>query len=155
LHWVFLIDLIQKLVSHNSSAYAYFWRMKITNTFALIIISISIVIYSCAPTNAFKKDKSAFDASAVITKYKAIGDLNDSYFTIRENNFFEFYMQLFDSVKNTVYPGKYTKNGDTLFLNFYNKGAEVFLGSKALINNNKKEIIFFDKLLGVKRKLIF
>ena len=129
--------------------------MKIKNTFALIIISISIVMYSCSASNSFKKDKPAFDASAVITKYKAIGDLNDSYFTIRQNNFFEFYMQLFDSVKNTAYPGKYTKNGDTLFLQFYNKGAEAFLGSKALINNDKKEIIFFDKLLGVRRKLIF
>jgi hypothetical protein len=128
--------------------------MKTTCTFTLFILAISIII-SCSPTNAFKKDKPAFDASAVITKYKAIGDLNDSYFTIRQNNFFEFYMQLFDSVKNTAYPGKYTKSGDTLFLNFYNKGAEVFLGSKALINNNKKEIIFFDKFLGVKRKLIF
>ncbi len=154
LHWVFLIGLLQKLVSHNSSAYAYFWRMKTIYTFTLIIIAISIII-SCSPNNAFKKDKPGFDASAVITKYKAIGDLNDSYFTIRQNNFFEFYMQLFDSIKNTAYPGKYTKNGDTLFLNFYNKGAEVFLGSKALINNDKKEIIFFDKLLGVKRKLIF
>jgi hypothetical protein len=121
----------------------------------LIIIAISIIVISCASTNNFKKDKPAFDAAAVIMKYKAIGDLNDSYFTIKQNNFFEFYMQLFDSVKNTSYPGKYTKNGDTLFLNFYNKGAEVFLGSKALINNDKKEIIFFDKFLGVKRKLIF
>ncbi len=129
--------------------------MKTIYTFTLIIISVSLIIISCSPTNAFKKDKTAFDASAIITKYKAIGDLNDSYFTIKENNFFEFYMQLFDSVKNTAYPGKYTKSGDTLFLNFYNKGAEAFLGSKALINNNKKEIVFFDKLLGVKRKLIF
>ncbi len=129
--------------------------MKIKNKFILIIIAISVITYSCSTTNAFKKDKSAFDASPVISTYKAIGDLNDSYFTIRQNNFFEFYMQLFDSVKNTSYPGKYTKNGDTLFLNFYNKGAEVFLGSKALINTDKKEIIFFDKLLGVKRKLIF
>ncbi len=129
--------------------------MKMKRIYFLIVIAAMIIIYSCSPTNAFKKDKTAFDASSVITKYKAIGDLNDSYFTIRENNFFEFYMQLFDSVKNTAYPGKYTKSGDTLFLNFYNKGAEVFLGSKALINNSKKEIIFFDKLLGVKRKLIF
>jgi hypothetical protein len=155
LHWVFLIDLIQKSRSDNLTAYAYFWQMKTTYTFTLFIFAISIMIYSCSPINAFKKDKPAFDASTVITKYKAIGDLNDSYFTIRQNNFFEFYMQLFDSVKNTAYPGKYTKNGDTLFLNFYNKGAEVFLGSKALINNDKKEIIFFDKFLGVKRKLIF
>ena len=114
----------------------------------------AVLIFSCA-NNAFKKDRTAFDAAAVIIKYKAIGDLNDSYFTIKENNFFEFYMQLFDSVKNTSYPGKYRKNGDTLYLNFYNKAAEVFLGSKALIDNNKKEIVFFDKFLGVRKKLFF
>ncbi len=129
--------------------------MKIKNSYFIILISSLAIFISCSPINAFKKDKPAFDAAAVITKYKAIGDLNDSYFTIRENNFFEFYMKLFDSVKNTAYPGRYTKNGDTLFLNFYNKTAEAFLGSKALINTQKKEIVFFDKLLGVKRKLIF
>jgi hypothetical protein len=129
--------------------------MKKTTTKLFCTIAIIAFLYSCGATNAFKKDKTLFDSSAVITKYKSVGDLNDSYFTIKENNFFEFYMQLFDSVKNTSYPGKYTKNGDTLFLKFYNKVAEVFLGSKALIDNQKKEIVFFDKLLGVKKKLIF
>jgi hypothetical protein len=129
--------------------------MKITPTKLFCSIALLAFLYSCGATNAFKKDKPAFDASKVISTYKAIGDLNDSYFTIRENNFFEFYMQLFDSVKNTSYPGKFTKSGDTLLLNFYNKGAEAFLGSKAIVNNTKKEIVFFDKFLGVKRKLIF
>ncbi len=129
--------------------------MKTIHLLALMIIVLAAIFISCSPTNAFKKDKTAFETSAVVTKYKAIGDLNDSYFTIKENNFFEFYMKLFDSVKNTAYPGRYTKNGDTLFLNFYNKSAEAFLGSKALINTQKKEIVFFDKFLGVKRKLIF
>ena len=69
--------------------------------------------------------------------------MNDSYFDIRENNFFEFYRQLFDSIKNTSYPGKYTMNGDTLILNFYNKKGVALLGSKALINKTKKEIVFF------------
>ncbi len=81
--------------------------------------------------------------------------MNDAYFEIKENNFFEFYMQLFDSVKNTSYPGKYTKIGDTIYLNFYNKKAEKFLGSKALVNPNKKEIIFFDNYSKVKKKLLF
>jgi hypothetical protein len=129
--------------------------MKTNTILTILFIAITAFIISCSTTNSFKKDKAQFDASPVISTYKAIGDLNDSYFTIKQNNFFEFYMQLFDSLKNTAYPGKYTKKGDTLFLNFYNKGAEVFLGSKALINNDKKEIIFFDKFLGVKRKLIF
>jgi hypothetical protein len=139
----------------NSFFEPYFWQMKLKNASTIIILACIAFLISCAPTNAFKKDKAQFDASAIITKYKAVGDLNDSYFTVKENNYFEFYMQLFDSIKNTSYPGKYTKNGDTLFLNFYNKAAETFLGSKALINQEKKEIVFFDKLLGVKRKLIF
>ncbi|MEQ1552931.1 MAG: hypothetical protein ABL929_02065 [Ferruginibacter sp.] len=126
-----------------------------TTILLIFIVTIFSLFFSCTTTNSFKKDKTAFDASAVIAKYKAIGDLNDSYFTIKENDFFEFYMQLFDSVKNTSYPGKYSKIGDTLFLNFYNKGAAQFLGNKALINTEKKEIVFFDKLLGIKRKLLF
>ncbi len=81
--------------------------------------------------------------------------MNDAFFTIRQNNYFEFYMQLFDSVKNSSYPGKFIRSGDTLLLNFYNKKGETLLGSKAFINPNKREIIFFDNKLGVKRTLVF
>ena len=80
--------------------------------------------------------------------------MNDAYFVIRENYFFEFYRQLFDSVKNTSYPGRYTQKGDTLLLNFYNKKGEEILGRKALINPNKKEIIFFDHYSRIKKTLI-
>lgn len=90
-----------------------------------------------------------------MTKYKAIADMNDAYFVIKENNFFEFYRELFDSVKNSSYPGRYTKNGDTLYLQFYNKKGTNLLGNKALINTQKKEIIFFDRYTGVKKKLLF
>jgi hypothetical protein len=121
----------------------------------IAILSVTIFLLSCGAAHRFKKDKAAFDASSVVTKYKAIGDMNDSFFEIRENNFFEFYMQLFDSVKNTRYPGKYTTNGDTLYLNFYNKKGEDLLGSKAIINKTRKEIIFFDHYPGIKKRLIF
>lgn len=103
----------------------------------------------------FKKDENVFNSSKLITTYKAVADMNDAYFVIKENNFFEFYRELFDSVKNTSYPGKYTKNGDTLYLQFYNKKGNDLLGNKALINNLKKEIIFFDKYTGIKKKLLF
>lgn len=129
--------------------------MKNYSVNVLMLICGTAFILSCGATSHFKKDKTLFQSSAIINQYKAIGDLNDSYFAIKENNFFEFYMQLFDSVKNTSYPGKYAKNGDTLFLTFYNKPAQAFLGTKALINTTKKEIIFFDQQLGIKRKLIF
>ena len=80
--------------------------------------------------------------------------MNDSYFVIKENNFFEFYKVLYDSVKNTRYPGKYTKNGDTLFLIFYNKKGFTLLGHKALIDKNNNEIIFFDNFPGYKKRLL-
>jgi hypothetical protein len=103
----------------------------------------------------FSKDKSAFESSAVIQQYKAVADMNDFYFELRKNGFFEFYRQLFDSVKNSSYPGKYSVNKDTLLLSFYNKKGEEILGRKALVNHAKKEIIFFDNYPGVKKRLIF
>ena len=114
-----------------------------------------MLIYSCSPEHKFSKDRASFESAAVIKKYKAIADMNDAYFVIKENNFFEFYRELFDSVKNTSYPGRYTKRGDTLILNFYNNKGRDILGSKALIDQVKKEIIFFDKYRGIKKKLIF
>ena len=110
-------------------------------------------LYSCS--RSFQRDRSKFESSAVIKKYTAIGDMNDSYFEIRENNFFQFYMQLFDSVKNTSYPGRYTQKGDTLYLNFYDKKGIDILGSKALINERKKEIVFFDHFPGIRKTMLF
>ena len=129
--------------------------MNIKRNLYIRIFVFLIIIISCSPSNSFKKNKTLFNASPIITKYKAIADMNDAYFVIKENNFFEFYRQLFDSVKNTQYPGTYIKKGDTLYLNFYNNKGTELLGNKALINQNKKEIIFFDTNPGAKRKLIF
>lgn len=122
--------------------------------FLLSALSV-LIIFSCSPSNKFSKDKTLFETSKVQRSFKSIADLNDSYFDIKENNFFEFYRQLFDSVKNTRYPGKYTKIGDTLFLEFYNKKGLKLLGRKALIDEHKKEIVFFEHYPGVKKKLIF
>ena len=87
-------------------------------------------------------------------KFKSVADLNDSYFEIRENNFFEYYRELFDSLKNSRYPGKFTKRGDTMILKFYNKKGSALLGNKALVTGNNKEILFFDNYPGIKKRLI-
>lgn len=122
-----------------------------------IIITTSLIIFllSCSSSMNFSKDKAAFESSAVLKQYKAVADMNDFYFDVKENGFFEFYRQLFDSVKNSRYPGKYIMNRDTLLLTFYNNKGKELLGSKALINHSKKEIIFFDNYPGVKKRLIF
>jgi len=109
----------------------------------IILPAVVFCFLSCSPSQSFHKDKALFEASAVQLSFRSVADMNDSYFVIKENNFFEFYRQLFDSVKNTSYPGRYTKNGDTLLLHFYNKKGLTLLGSKALIDEGKKEISFF------------
>lgn len=99
--------------------------------------------FSCSPAMKFSKDKAAFEASPVTRSFKSVADMNDSYFEIRENNYFEFYRQLFDSVKNSSYPGRYELKGDTLHLSFYDKKGKDLLGSKAVIRETKNEIVFF------------
>ncbi len=115
---------------------------------------VFLLFLSCGTKSAFKKDRASFEASAVVTSFKSIGDMNDSYFDIRENDFFEFYKVLYDSVKNSSYPGRFVKDGDTLKLHFYNKKGYDLLGRKALIDKNKKEIVFFDNFPGYKKKLL-
>jgi hypothetical protein len=124
--------------------------MKVFITGLVLILGC----WSCSSRSAFRKDKAAFDASPVLSSFKSIGDMNDSYFVIKDNRFFEFYKILYDSVKNSRYPGKYTVNGDTLLLHFYNKKGYTLLGHKALIEKNKKEIVFFDNFPGYKKRLL-
>jgi len=117
-------------------------QLKLIKYILASLIVLCIVI-SCSTVYKFNKDKAAFEASKVQQSFKSVADMNDSYFEIKENNFFEFYRQLFDSVKNTSYPGRFHQKGDTLYLKFYDsKGIEI-LGSKAVIKEGKKEIVFF------------
>jgi len=108
-----------------------------------IFLVTLVVCISCGPSAKFNKDEALFNSSAVVRSFKSVADMNDSYFVIKQNNFFEFYRQLFDSVKNTSYPGKYIMKGDTMILQFYHKKGAILLGSKALVNDKKNEIVFF------------
>ena len=121
----------------------------------LFIICISFLYTACSPGYFFKKDQAAFNASATLSRFKSAEDMNDSYFEIKENNFVSFYKTLFDSVKNTHYPGKYHLVGDTLMLKFYDNKAHELLGNKALIRRDKKEIVFFNDYPGIRQRLIF
>lgn len=98
---------------------------------------------ACSLKSGFEKDRAMFEASPVKMTFRSVADMNDAYFEIRENHFFEFYRQLFDSVKNTRYPGRLTQQGDTLLLHFYNKEGEKMLGSRAIVDEKKNEIRFF------------
>src|SRR6476660_6909688 len=117
-----------------------------------LVVTTLCLFMACSPSSRFRKDEALFNQSKLVQRFRSISDMNDSYFDIRENNFVEFYRQLFDSVKNTSYPGKYIQDHDTMILSFYNKEAYTFLAHKAYIDRAKKEIIFFDHLPGVKKK---
>ncbi len=117
------------------------------------LFAITISLFSCQ-VNRFAKYQTEFNQSEVIRTFKSIDDLNDDYFVIKENNYFEFYKQLFDSVKNTSIPGRYTMKGDTMLLEYFKKKDRMVLGSKAIIDNKKNEIIFFDHYPSPRRKLV-
>jgi len=110
--------------------------------YILFLITI-ISLASCGSLGSFNKDKTAFESSPVTMSFKSVADMNDAYFVIRENNFFEFYRQLFDSVKNNSYPGRYNLVNDTFYLKFYEKKGLDILGSKAVIEKADNKIIFF------------
>ncbi len=111
--------------------------------YILLVLCIGCIALACSPSARFKKDEVAFKASKVVMSFTSIADMNDAHFDIKENNYFEFYRQLFDSVKNTNYPGSYTRMGDTLYLKYYDRKGKRVLGSKAVVHEGKKEIVFF------------
>lgn len=101
------------------------------------------VLNACSPAYKFNQVKAAFDDSKITMSFKSVADMNDAYFVIKENNYFEFYRELFDSIKNTRYPGKYEMKEDTLLLKFYDKNGSKLLGKKAVIDTVKNQILFF------------
>lgn len=110
----------------------------------LIILLLAASFFSIVGCKVFSdapKKTIAVDNAKVLHSFKSVADMNDAYFELKENNYFDFYRQLFDSVKNTRYPGKYTKTGDTLYLNFFDKKGENLLGKKAIVKAD--DIIFF------------
>lgn len=95
------------------------------------------------------------EKAKVISTFRANSDMNDSYFSIKEDNYFEFYKSLYDSVKNTVYGGTYIQKGDTITLNFFdNKGDSIF-GNRAIINTENNKIYFFNATNEAKQMNIF
>jgi len=107
-------------------------------------IFLLVFLAGCS-SSRFGKDRASFESSAVINKWVAISDLNDSYFEVKENNFFEFYRQLFDSVKNTSYPGRYKLINDTMHLDFYDKKGSRIVGSRAYLDKKNNKIYLFSR----------
>lgn len=130
-----------KISLHLCRQHIKFYIMKLC--LLPLMICFLLLFVSCSSSREFEKVEDEFNASMVIMKFKSVADMNDSYFEIKENNYFEFYRQLFDSVKNTSYPGTYTVTNDTFNLKFYDKRGKKLLGSKAVVNESKNEIIFF------------
>jgi hypothetical protein len=109
-----------------------------------LVLMLAFACSCTAPAKMdFEKDKAAFETSPVTKSFKSVADMNDAYFELKENNYFEFYRQLFDSIKNTRYPGKYEMKGDTFYLRFYDPAGDSVLGTKAVIKGADEQIVFF------------
>jgi hypothetical protein len=110
----------------------------------IVVALCSLFLFSCASTREFKTNMKAVEKAAVLKSFKNVVEgVNDSYFEIKENNYFDSYRLLFDSVKNTRYAGTYTSNAgnDTIALQFFKSKGQMILGSKAVIKG--KNITFF------------
>ena len=110
----------------------------------IVLALCSLFLFSCASSREFKTNMKAVDEATVLKSFKNVVEgVNDSYFEVKENNYFDSYRLLFDSVKNTRYAGTYISSvgNDTIALQFFNSKGLKLLGSKAVING--KNITFF------------
>ena len=76
--------------------------------------------------------------------FTSVSDLNDSYFTLNQDQTFEYYKLLLDSIKNTVYSGTYRVEHDTIFLEFKDEDGKHLLGERVLIDTLQENILFLD-----------
>lgn len=120
-----------------------------------VVILFLILVFSCNSSKKQGNDLENLEKAKVIKTFKATSDMNDSYFSLKENNYFEFYKSLYDSVKNTVYGGKYSKIGDTLVLNFFDNKGDSLFGNRAVINSENSKIYFFNASKEAKQMNIF
>lgn len=120
------------------------------------MIIIFILLFSgCNSKKEQKTDLLKLEKAKIISTFKSSSDMNNSYFILKEGNYFEFYKNLYDSIKNTHFAGKYSRKGDTLILNFWdNKGEEIF-GNRAIINTEKNKIYFFNSSKEAKQMHLF
>ena len=84
------------------------------------------------------------DRAAVTKSFRNVVEgVNNSYFEIKENNYFDSYRLLFDSVKNTRYAGTYTTTlpNDTITLQFFQPKGKKNIGYKGL--DYRKNNYFF------------
>lgn len=103
-----------------------------------------LFLMSCGGSRKLRNNMQAVDASAVTKSFRNVVEgVNNSYFEIKENGYFDSYRLLFDSVKNTRYAGTYTTTAgsDTILLKYFQKKGEKILGNKAIISG--KNITFF------------
>lgn len=110
---------------------------KRNSTLLLILLCTAA---SCSIFNGMEKKLRSIDNAKTLRSFTSVADMNDAFFVLKENNYFDFYRQLFDSVKNSRYPGTYTTLGDTLYLHFFDKKGAEILGNKAVLRSD--DIIF-------------
>ena len=121
--------------------------------FTLIIILG--LLFSCNTAQNHKVEMDKLEKAKVISTFRSSSDMNDSYFLLKDGNYFEFYKSLYDSVKNTVYGGTYSMHLDTIKLEFFNVEGEKIFGNRAVIDKEKNEIYFFNASNAAKRMHLF
>jgi hypothetical protein len=104
------------------------------------ILFLIVLLAACQGQE--KKGREEFPAGNM--SFVSISDMNDAHFELRKDGSFEYYRLLFDSLKNSTISGTWKKQADTILLIYNDTASEKILGPKAMINQQKHEISFFD-----------
>ena len=95
-------------------------------------------MFSCQGRYGYEQRWRSLENSRVVRTFTSVSDMNDAHFVIKDNNYFEYYKSLYDSVKNTRFGGTYKRAGDTLLLDFFNGRGKEWLGEKAILLNGNQ-----------------
>jgi hypothetical protein len=115
--------------------------------YLLFILTLS----SCATTNKIF-DKKEYKKSRILATYTGMtNELQDGYLVLKENGYFKFYQKLWliVSIKQGESVGRYSQNGDTLYLNWLDtepKQMKYYLSKKCTIDSTTKNLWFIDEL---------
>lgn len=111
------------------------------------LLSIAFLVLAVSCNNAEQKSEELpplTEQKAFNKTFMSLSDLNDCYFTLTENNQFEYYKMLLDSIKNTEFTGQYKIVNDTIYLTFDKEEGKNLLGYRVIIDENAENIVFID-----------
>lgn len=115
---------------------------------------LSLFVFFACGTVQPEYEKREFRRAKLQYRFTGMAnELEDANLELRTNGYFAYYSTLWMGVtiKQATYRGRYIKQGDTIFLNWYQtdpKRIKPYLSGKCLADSNSKSLWFLDEQTG-------